>query len=204
MKLFVVVISLTIATGSFAQEYGVKAGLNSANMLMQDDDDTFSDDLDMKIGFHIGATAEFPINELFSFETGLFFTQKGYKFELTEEGEKHEDKLTLNYLEIPLQAKVNYDLGGSKIYGLLGPYLGFGISGKFEDEEESMDVEWGSGEEDHFKRLDFGLTIGAGVEISNITIGASYGLGLANISPHDEGGYKINNRVIGISVGYKF
>lgn len=204
MKLFVVVIALTISTGSVAQEFGIKAGLNLANMLVKDDDETYSDDLDMKPGFHLGVTAEFPIADMFSFETGLLFSQKGYKFELNMFGESWEYTLTLNYLEIPLQGKLNYDLGGAILYGQLGPYVGIGLTGKFKFDDEEEDVEWGSDEEEHdFKRLDFGLSVGAGVQISNFTIGASYGLGLMNISPYSDDGYKENNRVIGISIGYK-
>ncbi len=200
MKLLVAVIALTIATGSFAQEFGIKAGLNLANQLAKDDDRTYSDDLDMKIGFHIGVTAEFPINELFSFETGLLLSQKGYKYD----GAWGDYTVNLNYLEVPLLGKATFDLGDLMIYGQLGPYVGFGLTGKFKSDDEEDDIEWGSDDDDDFKRLDFGLNIGAGVQVSNITIGASYGLGLANISPHDEGGYRVNNRVIGISVGYKF
>ncbi len=200
MKLFVAVIALTIATGSFAQEFGIKAGLNLSNMLVKDDNTTYSDDYDMKIGFHVGVTAEFPLAELFSFETGLLFTQKGYKYD----GAWGDYALNLYYLEVPLLGKATYDLGDVMLYGQLGPYVGFGLAGKFKSDDEEEDIDWGSDDDDDLKRLDFGLNIGAGVQVSNITIGASYGLGLMNISPHDEGGFKTNNRVIGVSVGYKF
>ena len=126
---------------------------------------------------------------------------------------KYESKVNLLYLDIPLSAKASFDLGGTKIYGVFGPYLGFGLSGKskyeeaFDGETESdeEDIKWGSDEdESDLKRLDFGLTMGAGVEINSIQIGLSYALGLANISPYTDGGSKINNRVLGLSVGYKF
>jgi hypothetical protein len=32
----------------------------------------------MKTGFHIGATAEFPLTEIFSLETGLLLSTKGF------------------------------------------------------------------------------------------------------------------------------
>ena len=126
---------------------------------------------------------------------------------------KFEAKLNLIYLDIPLTAKASFDLGGARIYGVFGPYIGMGLSGKNkfeitamgETETEEEDIKLGSDEdEDDVKRLDFGLTMGAGVEISSIQIGLSYGLGLANISPYTDGGSKISNRVLGISVGYKF
>ena len=216
-KLLVLVIALTMTTEVFAQTFGIKGGLNLSNLLAQDDDDTYIDDAKMIPGFHIGATAEFPLTEMFSFETGLLLSTKGFKMSeeetFMEENYKYEEKLNLLYLDIPLSAKASFDLGGAKIYGVFGPYLGIGLSGKskyevtFDGETESNeeDVKWGSDEdESYLKRLDFGLTMGAGVEINSFQIGLSYGLGLANISTYTDGGYKINNRVLGISVGYKF
>jgi hypothetical protein len=48
------------------------------------------------------------------------------------------------------------------------------------------------------------LTFGAGVEINSVLIGLNYSLGLGNISPNTDNGNMINNRVLGLSVGYKF
>jgi opacity protein-like surface antigen len=130
-------------------------------------------------------------------------------------GKKIEMKIKTNlfYLDIPLTAKASFDLGDAKVFGLFGPYIGMGLTGQSKTvttidgktEKEKEDVEWGSekGKSD-LKRLDFGLTIGAGVEIDLFQIGLGYNLGLANISPYNDGGMKINNRVIGLSVGYKF
>jgi len=66
------------------------------------------------------------------------------------------------------------------------------------------DVRWGSDEEADLKKMDFGLTVGAGIELNSLQMGLTYSLGLANISPYSENGYKISNRVLGISIGYKF
>ncbi len=203
--------------GERDSNFGLKGGLNLSNMLIKDDDETYSDDFKMKPGFHVGAMAEFPLSEIFSFETGLFLSTKGYKIseEETLMGEtlKMETKANLLYLDIPLTAKATFDLGGAKIYGVFGPYVGMGLSGKGkeevtydgETETEEEDVEWGSDKEkDDLKRLDFGLTMGGGVEINSIQIGLTYALGLANISSYTDYGTKINNRVLGLSVGYKF
>ncbi len=48
------------------------------------------------------------------------------------------------------------------------------------------------------------LTVGAGLALNAIEVGVSYNLGLANVSPYSDGGYKANHRVIGVSVAYKF
>lgn len=213
-KLFVVVIAFTMTTELFAQNFGIKAGLNLSNMLVKADDETYSDDFKMNPGFHIGVTAEFPLAEMISFETGLLLSTKGFKIEeetFFGETYKAAEKLNLLYLDIPLTAKATFDLGGAKIYGVFGPYVGMGLSGKtkrvatFDGETvtEERDIQWGSDDESDLKRLDYGLTMGAGVEINSIQIGLTYGLGLANISSVP-GRPKINNRVLGLSVVYKF
>ncbi len=204
------------ANESFAQTFGVKAGLNLADMLMKDDDETYSEDFKMNPGFHLGLTAEFPLTDMVSFEPGLLLSTKGFKMsgEETFMGEtfKYEGKMNLFYLDIPLTAKAYFDIEGTRIYGVFGPYLGMGLSGKSksevtyngEKETEEEDIKWGSDEDDDLKRLDFGLSVGAGFEIKSIQIGLSYNLGLANISTYTDEGFKINNRVLGISIGYKF
>lgn len=218
IKLVGVVIAFTMAAdGLFAQTFGIKGGLNLSTVLIKNDDETLSDDFKMNPGFHIGATAEFPSDKAISFETGLFVTTKGYRINQDEmsgpETFKVEGKMNLLYLDLPLTVKAKFDVGGVKLFGVFGPYIGMGLSGKskftltFNGETESGEetINWGSDEnEDIFKRLDYGLTMGAGVEINSILIGANYGLGLANISNYSGDGYRVNHRVIGISVGYKF
>jgi hypothetical protein len=213
MKLITIVVVFTIATQSFAQTFGVKAGLNLSNMLAKDNDKTYSKDFKMNPGFHVGATAEFPISGMFSFETGLLLSTKGYKYSEKETNYEYKETLNLLYLDIPLTAKATFDVGSVKIYGAVGPYLGLGLSGKGKYEEtgdgtttkDTETVKWGSdADKDDYKRLDFGLVVGAGVVINSIQIGVSYGLGLANISSYTEDGAKINNKVLGISLGYRF
>ena len=48
---------------SNAQTIGLKAGLNLANMLEKDDDDTYSNDFSMNPGFHLGVTVDIPLND---------------------------------------------------------------------------------------------------------------------------------------------
>jgi outer membrane protein W len=204
-----------MATESYAQTFGVKGGLNLANWLVKDDVDTYSDDFKMALGLNLGVTAEFPINDMLSFETGLMFNTKGFAMKESMDffGETMEikSKTTLNYIDIPLTVKATFAAGSSNIFALAGPYVGIGLSGKTkatvtyggESETDTEDMEFGS-EDDQMKRLDYGLIIGAGVDFGTISVGASYGLGLGNLVNNPEDGSKVNNRVISISVGYKF
>lgn len=216
VKLFIVVIALTMATDELsAQRFGLKGGLNFSDMLVKDDNTTFSNDSKMKLGYNIGATAEFSLSKIFSFETALFLSSKGYKNSAVtswiDKPMKVDTEMSFLYLDIPLTAKAAFDLGSAKIYGILGPYIGIGLSGNSKSEAtydgetktSEVDVEWGDSR-DEVKRLDYGLTIGAGVEINSFDIGISYGLGLANTANDNNNGIIAKHRVLGLSVGYKF
>ncbi len=206
-------IVITMATASYAQTFGVKAGLNLSNMSITNDDGwTDFDDTKMNPGFHLGGIVEFPISEMFSFDTGLLLSTKGFKINEKEDNYEDNIKMNLFYLDIPLTAKASFDMGSTKIYGVLGPYLGIGLNGKIkyeygymgDTETDEVEIKWGSGDEDDLKRLDFGLTMGAGLEINSIIFELSYDLGLANIVTISDDSFTINNRVLKISVGYKF
>ncbi len=211
VKLLIVVILLTMTTGSYAQiRFGVKGGLNLANMLYKDKYDTYSKDYKMKAGFHIGMTLEFSISEKFAIEPGLLYSLKGFKME--DSG--ITNSFNLNYLEIPINAVYKIDLGSGKILIFAGPYFAYGISGKMKSSEamfganmneKELKLELGNDKDkDDLKALDYGLNFGAGFEIVGVTIGLQYGLGLANLSLYTEDETKFKNRVVGISVGYKF
>jgi hypothetical protein len=217
IKLSIVALFLAMGTESFAQTFGVRAGLNLSDMYVMLDDVTYSDDSKMYPGFHIGPTMELPINEMFTFETALLLSTKGFKMSEKESfnGDTYETKIKLNrlYLDIPLTAKASFDVGSVKIFGTFGPYIGIPLSrkAKYEytyhsvTETEEGNIDFGSNkDEDDFKRLDFGLTASLGVELNSIQISINYGLGLANISPYNHEGNKENNRVLGVSVEYKF
>ena len=213
VKLLVVLLLTMLSAQSFAQTFGVKGGLNLSNMSSKDNDTVYSNDHKMNPGFNIGGTVEFPITGTFSFETGLLFSTKGYRINKDEtvQGQTSNTKgyTTLYYFDIPLTAKASFDIGSAKIYGAFGPYLGIGLFGKskaeftFSGNSDTFkrDVTFGS---NGLKRLDIGLSIGAGVDINAFQVGLSYGISLANISNYTDNGFTAKNRVLGLSVGYKF
>jgi len=214
ISLFVMMSILCLKAN--AQVFGLKGGLNLANIYAKDDNETYSDDYKMNPGFHIGTTLDFPINDNLSFESGLLLTQKGYRFEDESFGADVNLKLNLYYFDVPLTLKLrSNDLGGGvKIFGAVGPYVGVGLAGKIkftvefqgDEDPEEEDIEWGNDEdEDHLKRLDLGLTFGGGLEINSaLTLGLSYDLGLSNNAAFQDFGNTFKNRVLKISIGYRF
>ncbi|MGB0931889.1 MAG: outer membrane beta-barrel protein, partial [Chitinophagales bacterium] len=109
-------------------------------------------------------------------------------------------------------AKVYIDLQDYKPFVSLGGYLGYGLSGKIKLQEtvggetttETESIEWGNDENEALlKPFDFGLMVGAGVELNSIVVNIFYQLGLANIATYTDDDSKIKNRVLGVSLGYK-
>lgn len=196
--------------------YVIKGGLNLSSMLIKSDEGTRNEGLNSKTGLHFGITAECPVSERVAFGTGILISSKGTKSssENTHNGEIYKSNSTINllYLEIPLTAQTYFNVRQSKIYGALGPYIGVGIGGKYKGNgaypggtnSYKQDILWGSGTDDEFKRLDYGLTAVAGLEFRSIQIGLTYDLGFANISAFTDNGVNIKNRVLGLSIGYKF
>ena len=197
-----------ILTSNAQVSFGPKVGLNVANVYGDDVDDT-----EMKIGAQVGVAADFAFTDAISLQTGLLFSQKGFK----ESDGDYTMTVNVNYLDIPVHAVYGLDLGGNKLQFFVGPYVGVGLTGKakFEmgDMEEEADIQFvndGIDADDDklpLKRLDVGLDIGAGFMVSNFQIQAQYGLGLANLEPKWDGTEpenKISNGVINLSVTYFF
>ena len=199
-KTFIFALMLTMSYQSYSQTFGIKGGLNFANMLAKDAIGNF--DTKMLTRMNLGVTAEFGADEKFSFETGALLSFKGAK----EDYGTAEGSYKITYLDIPLMAKLKFNSDEAKFYGKFGPYLGIGLSGQSYDAGEGTKIKWGTSEDgssEYLKKLDYGISIGAGVELGAIDFGLTYSLGLANISGMGDD-TKIYNRVLSLSVGYKF
>ncbi|MGC9373524.1 MAG: hypothetical protein ACP5DQ_00600 [Bacteroidales bacterium] len=74
-KVFLIAILVAFATESFAQvNFGVKAGLNLANVYGDDVDDS-----EIKIGAQVGLAVDFAFSDAMSLQTGLLFFKKDLK-----------------------------------------------------------------------------------------------------------------------------
>lgn len=206
-KIFLGLIALTfLAVATQAQvTFAPRVGFNMANIGGDN-----ADDFKMKSGMQIGAVANIGFSDALSLQPALLFSQKGTK----EDWDDATIKMSLNYLELPINVVYGLNLGGNQLQFFAGPYLGYGISGKISSDVEGfedIDVQFISdaidADEDKaaVAPLDLGFNIGAGYKINNIQIQADYGLGLANINPLYDGKASENtntNGLIQLSVAY--
>lgn len=205
----VALLMISVFQSSAQVKFGLKAGLNLANMVIKDKDEIYSKDFKSKAGYHFGVTAEYALNEALSVEPALLLSTKGFKMSESYSGDEYTTKANLNYLEIPINGIYKMDFGGTKLYVNAGPYLGFALSGKSKttatgEPDETTTIKIGSGTNKDIKGLDFGANIGAGVEFGVITFGLQYGIGLANLTNSTTASAIEKNKVFSVSVGYKF
>lgn len=208
---------------SFKVGFGVKGGLNSANITM-DKDGNVNDKRGI-LSYNIGVYADVALLPVLSIQPGIFLGGKGSKFTVGDEGSNNFTRVkTLpTYVEVPINVVVKLPLMNKvKLFFGAGPYAAVGVGGKntidgkllgsaFSDNTNitfSNDNvnSTGSSYKGDLKRFDAGLNILGGIEISHFTLDANYGYGLVNIKPGATNGsdYKFQNRVLTIQVGLLF
>jgi hypothetical protein len=185
--------------------FGVHAGVNMFNI---NGKNVAGSDLnyDVKTGFEGGVNAEIPLGRGSYLQPGVDFRQKG-----TEVSDGN--KLSLNYIDIPVNFIYKPILGTGNFVLGFGPYIGFGISGKAKYANGAEeDVEFGDDVNSNsvrLKRTDAGANFLAGYEFVNkLSINLKAQLGLKDINP-DSGGNnndqtRYRNTGFGLSLGYRF
>lgn len=176
-------LSLILTTNAQNVQFGVKAGMNISNLSGD------ADGLDSRTSIQFGLAAEISISEQFSVQPELIYSTQG------AEDKEYDEKLKLDYINVPLIAKY-YVIKGLSIEA--GPQIGFLISAKSEFDGEDEDIK------DGLNGIDFGIDLGLGYKLDNgINFGARYNLGLSDIEDEFDD-YKVHNSVFQISVGYWF
>ena len=200
-KIFTILTVVALSTTvSFAQ-FSVKAGLNMANIVSNDDDA----DNGLKLGMIIGANYNAELSDAMSLDVSVAFKQSGTKetMEMSESNGgitvKQEGSMTyaLNYLDI--SPSLSFNVSDAMTLSV-GPYLAFAMSGKATSESTttisgggssidgsettstSESLKFGTGDDDDVKGMDFGINIGTTYSINEaISVSAGYALGLTNL-----------------------
>ena len=205
--LFITVIFLGIHICS-AQEISVRGGFNlSQNSQKAKDFDLYKEGTKLNPGLNFGSIIELPITNIFSLESGILFTSKGYKYYEVFNEVIVRRRENLYYLDIPVLCKVTVAVKKAGIFATAGPYIGEALFGIYKEEttENSVtdkreeNILWGD-KHYEYDRFDYGLKFGAGLRYVKWQVGASYNLGLKNIS--NTGLLEVRNRVIEIYISY--
>lgn len=156
---------------------------------------------------HLGIFSEIKIASIVSFQPEILFSMKGYhtksKSSSGSTSSEFDDKVTLSYIDVPLQLRFNIGKGFNI---LAGPYVGFlmGASDKstsiVTNGTNSTKSENNSSGTDGFNKSQVGLNLGVGYQFENgLNIGATWNKGFSKVY----NAYTNTSNVFQISVAYR-
>ena len=198
MKKFLMTLAVAcFALTASAQEkgdfrFGVTAGMNVSNITDMK--------MDSRIGFHVGAKAEYNITDNLYGNAALLFSQKGNQ---KEEGAYKETE-NPGYIELPIHIGYRFKMGDKvSIFGETGPYFAYGICGKDKLEGTGVaDYDVKFFDYDNANKFDFGWGVKAGVEYAKFQISLGYEYGITKVFDIDD--VKPHNSNFMVSVAYMF
>lgn len=190
LLLFVALGLISVGKAQSDFSFGPKAGLNLTNISNSDGNN--------KASIHLGAFAQARFTDLVGMQVELLYSRQGYADKYKVEGKNIKLKGRVNYLNIPVLAKLNVYKNLSVD---LGPQLGFALNAKAKLKSGGTVVK----EKIHdLNTFDLSFAMGVAYELDmGLIVSARYNLGITNVFDKDVVGSNNKNRVFQLSVGYK-
>ncbi len=165
-----VVAAMVFCTDASAQRYnsarvGLMGGFTSSSTSIKD-----ADSKSVSL-YHIGVTAEIPLLGGFAIQPGLLYQVKGVsadKFNsipISKSLESFETKV--GYLEVPVQVQWGLDLLAFRPYVFAEPFVGFRVG-------QNTKGEIAGKLKDDLKKVEYGLGLGAGVDVWRLQLSVKY------------------------------
>jgi hypothetical protein len=159
-------------------------------------------------GFNAGPSVDYRWGRHFFLHSAVILETKGTKGIVRQGIITADVKNRLLYLDVPLLIRGNIQTHNLLFFLEAGPYIGFGLRGRVLIEttgaSKAWDIQWGTGTNDDFRRLDYGAIGGIGVEWKRFSLEGCFAYGLANIYALGQIGYDIEQRVFSLRAGYYF
>jgi len=200
-RLLPLLVILLVAASQQAQaQFGIKAGVNKAIL----DGKNIDMDTNYKTTYHVGAFVRLPVLGPLSIQPEVLYSLQGSEFKSAVAN--YDSKL--HYLNIPVLAHVKI----GPVYAEAGPQFGV-LLGARENGTLRISAADGygpvnRGADNNYKKGDFALAAGAGLELGSLIVGVRYTAGLNNINDvadlNGANDPRLKNRVLQASVGLKF
>ena len=176
---------------SRCSKIGIRVGYNCTCVF-----DGVSLDVKWKQSANFGIIADFPYKGNWIIRPGIYLTGKGFKKRIQD---IEYCNRCYNYLEAPLLVVYQKSISEKSNFELqFGPYFSYGIYGKsgcgyiFNNYEMCIETF------DHYKRFDWGVNAGFGINVSHIYFGVAYDFGFVSIIDH------ALNHCFMSNIGYNF
>ncbi|EPD28834.1 Outer membrane protein beta-barrel domain-containing protein [Capnocytophaga granulosa] len=209
MRKIALLITLTIfgLTQANAQNFGFKGGYNYSSF---NGDVAKDNTLKGLSGFYVGALLELPLGDVLSLQPEVIYSRQGAAWEQKNILGEFKKDLKLDYLNIPVMAKVN--LGPLFLQG--GVQFGFLVGKPEVSYTRGAQRVTEKVDKDAYAAFDFGVGAGLGVNLSqHFFVEARYTHSLTNaLDPNnnslknahisDDNNFK--NAVLSLGLGVKF
>lgn len=175
---------------------GAKGGINIATERFEGTEDSPS--LDPRIAGVAGVFATAPLFSGLEVQAEALYSMKGARVGL----QGVESTILIDYVEIPVLARVSRARGTRRYFAVGGPAIGIRLRARsrttFRDAIEEIDID------DDLERLDMGVAAGGGVEFGSIVLEARYTIGFTDIDRDTTDAVKVKNRALSITAGFRF
>jgi hypothetical protein len=168
---------MLVSAGAFAQEAGLKGGLNFSNLYVNDVDDE-----NMKVGFNAGVYYKAQLAKGLAIQPEILYSLKGAEviYDNTFLGLGNgKYRFNLSYVDVPVAVKLN-PVGN--FYVEAGPYVSLLTSAKVKrintDGDRQVVNEL---DRDNFNTFDYGMFGGVGFNFTGGSLGLRYNYGLQEI-----------------------
>lgn len=160
---------------------GLKFGLNVANQRMSIG--SLSVSTKALTSFHLGGYLNVSVTQKLSVQPELLYSVVGTK---TDDFDSK-----FGYLSLPIMVKYNV----APVFNIhAGPQIGMLVTAELDGDDVK----------DFIKNTDFGLGLGAGVDLPmGLNFSARYVVGLSDVYDGERAGTEIINNVLQISLGYR-
>ena len=206
MKKLVLGAALAVSSLTFAQQFGIKGGMNVSSL----SNDAGLEDSSSKIGFNAGVFLNAPLAANFSIQPEVLYNNLGSKvtltdFDINNDNYTAEYSRHLDYISVPVMFQYN---ATPAFYLEAGPQFSFLLDArdkyKSKKNGSTTDSDTRDLNKDAFNTFDFGLGLGAGYWITpKLGINARYNAGFTDIYKENNGdSVKNNNFQVGLA--YKF
>jgi len=217
LSIAVVLILLTIGIVQAQMRFGVKAGANATSLF---NISSVVDDHSPAVNFQIGGIMQYDF-WIFTLQPELNLVRKSVKLnnaydkyylqqyaDLTE----YAPELTFSstHIELPVNLLYKVNIGKTKIFAEMGPFVSFNLGGSFNGNSTRYDQ---YADQLPFHWIDYGVGAGAGVEYKKFQLNAKWNWGLNWIGSKETNLYDVSNLNVfndmkylnlSLSVGYFF
>lgn len=217
-----VIFSILIAGFALnaSAQVGIKAGLSFATIAERGEGFDFNDvETNAILAPVIGLTFDMNLSDIITIQPELIYTQLGGKNTYSVLGVQTVSTYRINYLELPVLAKVtfgNADRTGLGFYLAAGPWIGYALSGKYKGVATAngstlleLNRNYTFDDADDTKRLNYGMIGAVGLSFGKAILDIRYNYGFNNLLDDDADNNNDNSPVlqtrgVALTLGYTF